>query len=371
MFYNNYMESYYTGPICNIKVLGVGGAGNNAVNRMIDAGLTGCEYIAVNTDKQVLQLSKAQKTLVIGEKLTRGLGAGSNPETGQKAAEESRDQIEELLKGSDLVFITSGMGGGTGTGASPVIASIARQLGILTIAVVTKPFEFEGAHRILNADIGISNINKFVDSCVVVPNQKLIENATETTTMMKAFEMADDVLRQAVHSITDLIMTPMEINLDFSDISNVMRDAGVAHMGVGRANGKDRLLQAIRQAVSSPLLETSINGATKLIVSVKGGIDLNVLEVANCGELVRQVVDQGCNIKLGVDINQAYNDEVQVIIIATGFPRVGMNRVAPSVTQTPVQPNIPVQDTVAAAPAPPKPKQEDDLPPYLRKLQGS
>ena len=363
------MDTYYSGEICSIKVLGVGGAGNNAVNRMIDAGLSGCEYIAVNTDKQVLALSKAHKTLVIGDKLTRGLGAGSNPEVGQKAAEESRDEIEALIKGADLVFITSGMGGGTGTGASPVIASIARQLGILTIAVVTKPFNFEGAHRILNADIGISNLNKFVDSCLVVPNQALIENATETTTMLKAFEMADDVLRQAVHGITDLIITPMEINLDFSDISNVMRDAGVAHMGVGRANGKDRLLQAIRQAVSSHLLETSINGATKLIVSVKGGTDLNVLEVANCGELVRQVVDQGCNIKLGVDINPSFNDEVQVIIIATGFPRTGYNRHLP---QTPAQaveptppPVIPVAETT------PQPKPTIEVPPYLRKLQSN
>ena len=361
------MERYVNAsPICNIKVLGVGGAGCNAVNRMIDAGLTGCEFIAINTDKQVLQLSKAQRTLVIGEKLTKGLGAGGNPEIGQKAAEESREQIEEILKGSDLVFVATGMGGGTGTGASPVIASISRQLGILTIAVVTKPFDFEGAHRILNADIGVSNLNKFVDSCVVVPNQKLIENATETTTMMKAFEMADDVLKQAVHSITDLIITPMQINLDFSDINNVMRGAGVAHMGVGRANGKDRLLQAIRQAVSSPMLETSINGATKLIISVKGGHDLNLLEVSNCGELVRQVVDQGCNIKMGVDLNAAFNDEVQVIIIATGFPRIGMNKQHLPAEQAP-QP-VMVQPT----PEPPAPKSPpiDDTPPYLKKMQG-
>ena len=309
-------------PICKITVIGVGGAGNNAVNRMIDAGVSGCGFVAINTDKQVLSLSKADTTLVIGEKLTRGLGAGSNPEIGQRAAEESKAEIEEILKGSDLVFITAGMGGGTGTGAAPVIASIARSLGILTVAVVTKPFEFEGKHRILNSEIGINNLSKFVDTTIIVPNQKLIDNTREKTTMLEAFKIADEVLRQGIQGLTDLIVTPMYINLDFADIENVMRNSGIAHMGVGRAKGDQRLLQAIQYAVASPMLETSINGATKIIMSVKGGLDLDLHEVANCGNIVKSVVDEGCNFIFGADIDPNFNEEVQVIIIATGFPRM-------------------------------------------------
>ena len=315
--------------ICKIKVLGVGGGGNNAVKRIDDAGVEGIQLVAINTDKQVLKLLDKRpgvQTLVIGEKLTRGLGAGSNPEIGQRAAEESREDIEELLRGTDLVFITAGMGGGTGTGAAPVIASIAKQLGILTVAVVTKPFEFEGAHRILNSEIGINNISRFVDTTIVVPNQKLIENTKEKTTMLEAFQIADEVLRQGIQGLTDLIITPMYINLDFADIESVMRGSGIAHMGVGRAKGEGRLLQAIRMAVQSPLLETSINGATKIIMSIKGGRDLDIHEVSNCGNLIRQVVDPGCNMIFGAHIDEAFNDEVQVIIIATGFPRIGYER---------------------------------------------
>jgi len=319
------MEAYIN-PVCKILVIGVGGGGNNAVNRMIEAGVRGCEFVSINTDKQVLKLCKAEKTLVIGEKLTRGLGAGSNPEIGQKAAEESRTQIEEILKGADLVFITAGMGGGTGTGAAPIIAQISKQLGILTIAVVTKPFEFEGAHRILNAEIGISNLSKFVDTTIVVPNQKLIDSTPQKTTMLEAFSIADEVLRQGIQGLTDLIVTPMYINLDFADIENVMRNSGIAHMGVGRAKGEGRLLAAIRHAVQSPLLETSINGATKIIMSIKGGRDLDIHEVSNCGNLVRQVVDPGCNMIFGADIDPTFNDEVQVIIIATGFPHTRYDR---------------------------------------------
>ncbi|MCL2851274.1 MAG: cell division protein FtsZ [Firmicutes bacterium] len=310
-------------PICNILVIGAGGGGNNAVARMVEDNVLGCKFYAVNTDKQVLNKIKSDKiqVLQIGEKLTRGLGTGSNPEIGQKAAQESREQIEAILKDVDLVFITAGMGGGTGTGSSPVIASIAKQLGILTIGVVTRPFEFEGAHRTLNADIGINNLAKFVDATIVVPNQKLIESAPENTGLKDSFKIADEVLRQGVQGLIDLIVTTMDINLDFADVASVIRNAGIAHMGVGRAKGEGRLLQAIRRAVSSPLLETSINGATKIIMSVKGGKDLALHEVANCGNLVRTVVDPGCNIIFGAHIDDNFEDEVQVMVIATGFPQ--------------------------------------------------
>lgn len=321
-------------PIVKIKVVGVGGAGCNAVNRMIDGGLQGVQFVAVNTDKQILQISKAETKMVIGEKLTRGFGAGSNPEVGQKAAEESRTMIEEELKGTDLVFITAGMGGGTGTGAAPVIAQIAREMGILTIAVVTKPFDFEGAHRRLNAEIGISNLSKFVDTTIIVPNQKLIEHLREKTTFVKAFEIADEVLRTGIQGLTDLIIKPMFINLDFADIETVMRNSGIAHMGIGRARGEQRLLTAIRQAVSSPMLETSINGASKIIMSIKGGMDLDIHEVSNSGNLIREVVDPGCNIIFGADIDTNFNEEVQIIIIATGFPKQSpMKQTAESLTR--------------------------------------
>lgn len=370
-------------PVAKIKVIGVGGAGNNAVNRMIEANLEGVDFIAVNTDRQALRMSKAEIKIPIGEKLTRGLGAGSNPEVGQKAAEESREQIAEVLKGSDLVFITAGMGGGTGTGASPVIAQISRELGILTVAVVTKPFDFEGAHRILNADIGINNLAKFVDTTIIVPNQKLIENTREKTSMIKAFEIADEVLRQGVQALTDLIITPMYINLDFADIETVMRSSGIAHMGVGRASGEHRLLQAIRQAVSSPMLETNIDGATKIIMSIKGGMDLDIHEVSNSGNLIREVVDPGCNIIFGADIDKNFNDEVQIIIIATGFPRRTAPKQSPEQlermqqsfgTFSPHNPankpqrGVPEQQSVPLPPQFDDP--EDTTPPYIKKLRG-
>ena len=353
-----------TNPFCRIVVIGAGGAGNNAVNRMLEDKVRGCEFVAINTDKQVLRKfeNTEVKTLAIGEKLTRGLGAGSNPEIGQRAAEESKAQIEELLIGADLVFITAGMGGGTGTGAAPVIASISKQLGILTIGVVTKPFEFEGAHRLLNADIGIQNLSKFVDTTIVVPNQKLIENTREKTTMLEAFRIADEVLRQGIQGLTDLIITPMYINLDFADIESVMRNSGIAHMGVGKAKGEGRLLQAIRLAVQSPLLETSINGATKLILSIKGGYDLDIHEVSNCGNLIRQVVDPGANVIFGADIDPNLTDEVQVVIIATGFPHSNLSMRPPVASKAPqvqeIEPIIPVEEVPAI---------DKNIPAYLRK----
>jgi len=324
---------------------------------MIDDGVVGCEFVAINTDKQVLGKSRAPITIAIGEKLTRGLGAGSNPEVGQRAADESRAQIEQLLKGADLVFITAGMGGGTGTGAAPVIASISKQLGILTVGVVTKPFEFEGAHRILNAEIGIQNLAKFVDTTIVVPNQKLIENTREKTTMIQAFKIADEVLRQGIQGLTDLINTPMYINLDFADIESVMRGSGIAHMGLGKAKGEDRLLQAIRLAVQSPLLETSINGASKVIMSIKGGYDLDIHEVANCGNLVRQVIDPGANMIFGADIDPNLSDEVQVIIIATGFPHGQHGTVTHTIKEKTEAEEVPVT----------KPEVDKTVPAILRK----
>lgn len=347
-----------------IKVLGVGGAGNNAVNRMVGL-VQGVEFVAINTDKQVLRISKAHKTIAIGETTTKGLGAGSNPEIGQKAAEENIDAIKEVLNGCDLVFITAGMGGGTGTGAAPIIARAAQEMGILTVGVVTKPFLFEGEHRIRNAEIGIKNLAKFVDCTIVVPNQKLVEKTQGGTPMLKAFEIADEVLRQGVQCITDLIVKPMYINIDFADIKNVMLQSGIAHMGIGRARGEDRLLTAIQQAVKSPMLETSIKGASKIIMSVTGGVDLDIHEVANCGNLIKGVVDQNCNIIFGADIDPTFNDEVQIIIIATGFPHDDRSQSrhilmgnAPGKTQEKVtvdQPQI----------SPPN----DDLPPYIRKMR--
>jgi len=388
------MEKYEFTPVARIKVIGIGGAGNNALNRMIDANITGVEFIAMNTDKQALRMSKAGSQLALGEKLTRGLGAGSNPEIGQRAAEESRSEIEALIKDSDLIFITAGMGGGTGTGAAPVVAQIARELGILTIAVVTKPFDFEGAHRRLNSEIGINNLGKFVDTTIIVPNQKLIENTHEKTSMIKAFEIADEVLRQGILGITDLILTPMYINLDFADIDAVMRNSGIAHMGVGRAKGEGRLLTAIRQAVSSPMLETSIHGASKIIMSIHGGMDLDIHEVSNSGNLIREVVDPGCNIIFGAHIDMELNDEVQIIIIATGFPkRDQMKQPAegfarPSTNNfgylskfntEPGHDGAPQIEAVSqfkpmtahtTAPVAPAVSEDDGIPPYIKRLRG-
>ena len=265
--------------ICNIKVIGVGGGGNNAVNRMVNANIKSAEFIAVNTDKQALLMSKAQHRVQIGEKLTRGLGAGADPEVGLKAAEESREVLSEMLKDTDLVFITAGMGGGTGTGAAPIIANIAKELGALTIAVVTKPFVFEGKRRMDNAERGIKELKAVVDTLVVIPNDKLLKIVPKGTPIIEAFRTADDVLRQGIQGISDLIVTPSLINLDFADVKTIMKNKGLAHMGVGRGKGDNRTIEAVRQAVSSPLLETTIEGATGIILNIKGGIDLALEEV--------------------------------------------------------------------------------------------
>lgn len=307
------------GPVANIKVVGIGGGGNNAVNRMINANITSAQFVAINTDKQALLMSKADLRLQIGEKLTRGLGAGADPEVGQKAAEESKASITEMLKDSDLVFITAGMGGGTGTGAAPVVAQIAKDMGILTIAVVTKPFNFEGRKRMENAERGLEGLRKYVDTLVVIPNDKLLKLVPKGTPIVEAFRYADDVLRQGIQGISDLIVTPSLINLDFADVRSIMKNKGLAHMGIGRGKGENKTIEAVRQAVSSPLLETTIEGATGVLINVKGGNDLPLDEVYEAVDLVKEVVDETGNIIFGAAIDEAMNDEVEITIIATGF----------------------------------------------------
>ena len=307
------------GPVANIKVIGIGGGGNNAVNRMISANITSAHYVAINTDKQDLLMSNADQRLKIGEKITRGLGAGAEPEIGQKAAEESKGNISEILKDTDLVFITAGMGGGTGTGAAPVVAQLAKEMGILTIAVVTKPFSFEGRKRMENSEKGLENLKKYVDTLVVLPNDKLFQLVPKGTPIVEAFRYADDVLRQGIQGISDLIVTPGLINLDFADVRSVMKNKGLAHMGIGHYKGENKTIEAVRQAVSSPLLETTIEGATGVLLNVKGGLDLPLNEVYEAADLVKQVVDPNCNIIFGSGIDESMNDEVEITIIATGF----------------------------------------------------
>ncbi len=307
-------------PVASIKVIGVGGGGNNAVNRMINANITSAQFVAINTDKQALLMSKAELRLQIGEKLTRGLGAGADPDIGQKAAEESKASISELLKDCDLVFITAGMGGGTGTGAAPVVAQLAKEMGILTIAVVTKPFGFEGKRRMENAERGIENLRKYVDTLVIIPNDKLLKLVPKGTPIVEAFRYADDVLRQGIQGISDLIVQPNLINLDFADVRSIMKNRGLAHMGIGHAKGENRTLEAVRQAVSSPLLETTIEGATGVILNIKGGSDMALDEVYEAADLVKEVLDPECNIIFGAGVDEAMNDEVEITIIATGFP---------------------------------------------------
>ena len=306
-------------PVCQILVVGVGGGGNNAVNRMIASNIKSAKFLAVNTDKQALMMSNATSQIQIGEKLTRGLGAGADPEVGRKAAEESRGEIAEKLKGTDLVFITAGMGGGTGTGAAPVIASIAKEMGILTIAVVTKPFEFEGRTRMQNAEMGIRNLSKCVDTLVVIPNDRLLQVVPKGTPIVDAFKYADDVLRQGIQGIADLIATPSLINLDFADVRTVMKNRGLAHMGIGEGKGEKRNVDAVRKAVASPLLETTIEGATAVIINVTGGFDLTLDEVNESVKLVKDVVDPSANTIFGATIDENYNDRIVVTVIATGF----------------------------------------------------
>ena len=305
--------------IAQIKVIGIGGGGNNAVNRMIANDIKSAQFVAVNTDKQALYLSQASMRIQIGEKLTRGLGAGGEPDVGEKAAEESKNLIIESLKGTDLLFITAGMGGGTGTGAAPVIASIAKELGVLTVAVVTKPFGFEGKTREKNAKSGIANLRKYVDTLVIIPNDKLLQIVPKGTSIVEAFKLADDVLRQSIQGISDLIVTPSLINLDFADVRSIMKNKGLAHMGLGRAKGENRMINAVRMAVSSPLLETTIEGATGVILNITGGYDMALDEVNEAARLVQEVIDPAANIIFGAGVDEDLKEEILVTIIATGF----------------------------------------------------
>ena len=312
---NNYMMD----GTATIKVIGVGGAGNNAVNRMIEAGIKNVEFIAVNTDRQALQLSKASTKIQIGEKLTRGLGAGANPDIGAQAAEESRTDVAEALRGADMVFVTAGMGGGTGTGAAPIVAGTAKEMGILTIGVVTKPFTFEGKKRLAQAERGIESLKGKVDTLVVIPNDKLLQVIDRKTSIIEAFRMADDVLRQGVQGISDLIAVPGLINLDFADVKTIMLDRGMAHMGIGRASGENRAEDAAKQAIQSPLLETSIEGARGVIINITGGSDVGLHEANTAAELVQRSADPEANIIFGSVTDDSMGDEIQITVIATGF----------------------------------------------------
>ena len=305
--------------VVNIKVIGIGGGGNNVVNRMVRAGTEGVEFIAINTDKQALMNSSASIKIQIGEKLTNGQGAGANPEVGRKSAEENRKQISEVLEGTDMVFITAGMGGGTGTGAAPIVAEAAKEQGILTVGVVTKPCGFEGRRRMMQAEKGIEDLRGKVDSLVIIPNERLKHATDQKITFANAFEIADDVLRQAVMSISDLIQNTGFINLDFADVTAIMKDAGLAHMGVGRASGKGKAEEAAQMAISSPLLETSINGARGILINITGPMDMDFDEVDEAASLIQAAVHPDANTIFGATFDENLDDELRVTVIATGF----------------------------------------------------
>ena len=300
-----------------IIVVGVGGAGNNAVNRMVDEKITGVDFIGVNTDKQALQLCKAPKLLQIGEKLTKGLGAGAKPEIGEKAAEESTEEISAALKGADMVFVTCGMGGGTGTGAAPVVAKLAKEMGILTVGVVTKPFRFEAKARMVNALNGIERIKENVDTLIVIPNDKLLEIVDRRTTMPEALKKADEVLQQAVQGITDLINVPAVINLDFADVQTVMKDKGIAHIGIGEGKGDDKAMEAVKMAVESPLLETTISGATHVIINISG--DITLADASDAASYVQELAGDDVNIIFGAMYDESKSDSCTITVIATGL----------------------------------------------------
>ena len=304
-----------------IKVIGCGGAGNNAINRMVDAGLKGVDFIAINTDRQALAMSKAGTTIQIGEKLTKGLGAGAVPDVGRRAAEESREEIAAAIKGADLVFVTAGMGGGTGTGAAPVVAEIARDMNCLTIAVVTKPFAFEGKQRMKNAEMGMIDLKQRVDTLVVIPNDRLLQVVTKGTSMLEAFRIADDVLRQGIQGISDLIAVPALINLDFADVKTVMESGGMAHMGIGIGTGENRMVEAAKNAIASPLLETNIDGARSVLINITGGEDMSIIDINEAANLVMQAADSEANIIFGAGIDERLKDEVRITVIATGFEK--------------------------------------------------
>ena len=335
--------------VVNIKVVGVGGGGNNVVNRMVKTGTKGVDFIAVNTDKQALAVSSATYKIQIGEKLTNGQGAGSDPEVGRKSAEENRTQISKALEDADMVLTTAGMGGGTGTGAAPIVADIAKELGVLTVGVVTKPFRFEGMRRMKQAEGGITELRNKVDSLVIIPNERLKLATDQKITMVNAFEIADDVLQQAVQSISDLIKNTGFINLDFADVSAVMKDAGRAHMGVGRAAGKNKAEEAARMAISSPLLETSINGAKGVLINVTGSMDIGLEEVETAANLVQEAAHPEANIIFGAAFDDTLEDELRVTVIATGFDEVESSMPSKPFTQAGAK----VEEKKAGEPAAP------------------
>lgn len=305
--------------MAHIKVIGVGGGGNNAVDRMIEDKLDGVEFISVNTDSQALVKSKSEMKIQIGEKLTKGLGAGGNPDIGAKSAEETHEEIAQALKGADMIFITAGMGGGTGTGAAPKIAEISKEMGILTVGVVTKPFNFEGKKRMLNAERGVAELKQNVDTLVIIPNQRLLSVIDKKTTLTEAFRKADEVLRQGVQGIADLISNPGVINLDFADVRTIMADKGIAHMGIGRASGENKAEVAAKAAIQSPLLETTIEGAKSVLINFSGDMNLGLLETEQAAELIRESLDPEAEIIFGTTINEDLEDEVIVTVIATGL----------------------------------------------------
>ena len=364
-----------TGPesVVNIKVIGVGGGGNNVVNRMVRSGTKGVEFVAVNTDKQALNVSSAIYKIQIGEKLTHGQGAGSDPEVGRKSAEESRNQIAKALEDTDMVFITAGMGGGTGTGGAPIVAEIAKEMDILTVAVVTKPFGFEGRRRMQQAESGIAELKDKVDSLVIIPNERLKHATDQKITFANAFEIADDVLRQAVQSISDLIRDTGFINLDFADVTAIMKNAGMAHMGVGRAAGKGKAEEAARMAISSPLLETSIEGAKGVLINVTGSMDIGLEEVEQAASLVQQAVHPDALTIFGATFDETMDDEIRVTVIATGFdknpadelPKIGTFAKPPvqlEGQEKDEQPKAPFAPIEPIAPAEEKPAEPEEDP---------
>ncbi len=374
--------------MANIKVIGVGGGGNNAVNRMIEHGVQGVDFIAVNTDAQALNLSKAEIRMQIGGKLTRGLGAGANPEVGKKAAEESKEQIQEALRGADMVFVTAGMGGGTGTGAAPVIAQVAKELGALTVGVVTRPFTFEGRKRATQAAAGIAALKENVDTLIVIPNDRLLEIVDKNTPMLEAFREADNVLRQGVQGISDLIAVPGLINLDFADVKTIMSNKGSALMGIGVGTGESRAAEAAKRAISSPLLETSIDGAQGVLMNITGGTNLSLYEVQEAADIVASASDLEVNMIFGSVINENLKDEIVVTVIATGFDdsialqipplkpsarsaASGVAQQQPAAPQQPQQPVKPMREVKREEPVyndtPRNPQVEDlDIPAFLR-----
>jgi cell division protein FtsZ len=362
------MSDTGSGYLAVIKVVGVGGGGTNAVNRMVDAGLKGVEFIAINTDAQALLMCDADVKLHIGGKVTRGLGAGANPEVGREAAEESRDEIREALKGADMVFVTAGKGGGTGTGAAPVIAELAREIGALTVGVVTRPFTFEGRKRASQADAGIETLSKKVDTIIIIPNDRLLQVVEKRTSIIEAFKVADDVLRQGVQGITDLITVPGLINLDFADVRAVMRNAGSALMGIGVASGENRGVEAARSAISSPLLEASIEGATGILLNISGGPDMGLFEVNEAAEVISDAADIEANVIFGAVIDESLNDQMRVTVIATGFDDKHRHERAQRREEPVPEPRT---DMSVEQPAPPKPAVDldDVIPPKTHSFE--